>query len=192
MEIKHGKLTIIGDIEKLPEGCVERLIDAFDRVYPAIWERFGEGEPFDITYKLHEEAGIAYNAGKTIGLNPLWLVKNPEDIDCMTHELIHAAQHYPTYKHSWLVEGIADYGRGVFGINNEACNWSLPAKYSGGEIKSGYRITAAFLKFVEENYRKDFVDVCHKALREETFTMDLFKEATGLTADELWEAYKNA
>ena len=100
--------------------------------------------------------------------------------------------HYPTYKHSWLVEGIADYGRGVFGINNEACNWSLPAKCNGGEIKSGYRVTAAFLKFEEENYRKDFVDVCHKALREETFTMDLFKEATGLTADELWEAYKNA
>jgi len=80
----------------------------------------------------------------------------------------------------------------VGGINNEACNWSLPAKYRGGELKSGYRITAAFLKFVEENYRKDFVDVCHKALREQTFTMDLFKEATGLTADELWEAYKNA
>ena len=52
MEIKHGKLTVIGDMEMLPEGSVDRLIKAFDETYLKIWERFGDGEPIDITYSI--------------------------------------------------------------------------------------------------------------------------------------------
>ena len=191
MEIKHGKLTVIGDIEKLPEGILDKLIEAFDATYLKIWERFGEGEPFDITYNIRADyEGVAYTrGGKHIGLNPAWMVAHPEDIDCMTHELIHAAQHYPKYDHSWLVEGLADYGRDLFGVNNEAANWKLPEKYKRGEMTSGYRITAAFLKFIEQNYCSDAIDILHNSLRDQTFTMDIFKEKMGVSAEEMWGEY---
>lgn len=194
MEIKHGKLTVIGDIDALPDGALDRLIKAFDETYLKIWERFGEGEPFDITYSIEPEyKGVAYTRrGKHIGLNPAWLIDHPEDIDCMTHELIHAAQHYPKYDYSWLVEGLADYGRDMFGVNNEAANWKLPKKYKGSKMTAGYRSTAAFLKFIEANFCADVIDFLHNALRAQTFTMELFKEKTGYSIEEIWEAYTKA
>lgn len=194
MEIKHGKLTVIGDIDALPDGALDRLIKAFDETYLKIWERFGEGEPFDITYSIESEyKGVAYTRhGKHIGLNPAWLTDHPEDIDCMTHELIHAAQHYPKYDYSWLVEGLADYGRDLFGVNNEAANWKLPEKYRGSKMTAGYRSTAAFLKFIEANYCADIIDFIHNALRAQTFTMELFKEKTGYSIEEMWDAYTKA
>lgn len=194
MEIKHGKLTVIGDIDALPDGALDRLIKAFDETYLKIWERFGEGEPFDITYSIESEyKGVAYTRhGKHIGLNPAWLTDHPEDIDCMTHELIHASQHYPKYDYSWLVEGLADYGRDLFGVNNEAANWKLPEKYKGSKMTAGYRSTAAFLKFIEANYCADIIDFIHNALRAQTFTMELFKEKTGYSIEEMWDAYTKA
>lgn len=194
MEIKHGKLTVIGDIEMLPEGSVDRLIKAFDETYLKIWERFGDGEPFDITYSIESAyKGVAYTrGGKHVGLNPEWLVKHPEDIDCMTHELIHVAQHYPKYDQPWIVEGLADYGRDMFGVNNEAAKWKLPTGYRGEKMTAGYRSTAAFIKFIEANYCADVVDILHNTLRAGEFTMDTFKEKMGTPIEEMWEAYTKA
>ena len=194
MEIKHGKLTVVGDIEMLPEGVMDKLIAAFDETYLKIWERFGEGEPFDITYSIESKyTGVAYTrGGKHVGLNPEWMVKHPEDIDCMTHELIHVAQHYPKYDFAWVVEGLADYGRDMFGVNNEAAKWKLPCGYHGEKMTAGYRSTAAFFKFIEANYCKDAINIMHNALRNQTFTLDTFKEQMGTSLEDLWNAYMKA
>ena len=194
MEIRHTKLTVVGDIDALPRDAVYRLIDAFDKTYLKIWERFGEGEPVDVTYSIEPEyKGVAYTrGGRHVGLNPEWLIKHPEDIDCMTHELIHVAQHYPKYDFPWLVEGLADYGRELFGVNNEAAGWKLPRGYHGEKMTAGYRSTAAFLKFIEANYCNDVIDVLHSAFRAGDFTTEIFKDKTGYSLEELWEAYTKA
>lgn len=193
MEIKHGKLTVKGDLDKLPEGVLDKLLAAFDAAYPKIWARFGDGEEKDIVYGIKADYdGIAFTAGSFIGLNPAWMVKNPNDIDCMTHELIHAAQQYPSYQHAWLVEGIADYGRDVYGVCNDLQGWKLPSPDRCRRWQDGYRACAAFLKYLEKKHCEDIVDKLHLALRNETFDTELFVTYTGKTLEELWDAFKNS
>ena len=52
--------------------------------------------------------------------------------------------------------------------------------------------TAAFFKFIEANYCKDAIDIMHNALRNQTFTLDTFKEQMGTSLDDLWDAYMKA
>ena len=137
--IRKDGLLVKGDIDALPSETMEKLLRCFDEVFPAIWEKFGAGEKPTIVYEIKRSyKGIAYTAGDHIGLNPGWLVEHPNDIDCMTHELIHAAQGYPHYDPSWLVEGIADYGRDLFGQYNEDAGWHLPRHYRGGKLTVGH------------------------------------------------------
>lgn len=192
-EIKRGNLTITGDIDQLPAGALVRLADSFEELFPQIWARFGEGEMPEIVYAIEGGYdGIAYTSGQKIGLNPRWLQKNPNDTDCMTHELIHAAQRYPKYRPGWLVEGIADYGRGVYGKYNVEAGWSLPETYAGGNLKDGYRTAAAFLLYLEKNEDPEIVDVCNRALQNESYTDALFEERTGKPLETLWEEYTKA
>ena len=189
-EIKRGNLTITGDIDLLPAGVLVRLADSFEELFPQIWARFGQGDMPEIRYAIEGEYdGIAYTAGQKIGLNPRWLQKHPQDVDCMTHELIHAAQRYPKYRPGWLVEGIADYGRMVYGKYNDEAGWSLPPKYAGGNLKDGYRTAAAFLVYVEQTADPEIVDVCNRALQNESYTDELFVERTGKSIETLWQEY---
>jgi len=45
----------------------------------------------------------------------------------------------------WLTEGIADYARYKFGVNNPAAKWALPAYKSTQKYTDAYRVTARFL-----------------------------------------------
>lgn len=188
-ELHFDHLVVTGEIEALPEGALQKLTDTFAAVWPKIWERFGKGEMPEIEYKIKTHRGIAYTDGHHIGLNPGWLVDHPEDIDCMTHELIHAAQCYPKYDPSWLVEAIADYGRGVYGLYNTEANWKLPEKYKGGKLQDGYRTAAAFLVWIEGKYDPEITDVCNRELQEDTYTPELWVKRTGKTVEALWEEY---
>jgi hypothetical protein len=55
-----------------------------------------------------------------------------------------------------------------------------------------YKTTATFLRWVEKNYDKEFVKKINLALRGGTYKLDLFKEYTGKTADELWKEFAEA
>ena len=193
-EIRKDGLLVKGDIDALPSETMEKLLRCFDEVFPAIWEKFGAGEKPTIVYEIKRSyKGIAYTAGDHIGLNPGWLVEHPNDIDCMTHELIHAAQGYPHYDPSWLVEGIADYGRDLFGQYNEDAGWHLPRHYRGGKLTDGYGTTAAFLKYVETlPGGSGLVDACNRALQEDRYTPAIFSDMTGKSIEELWADYTKA
>ena len=93
----------------------------------------------------------------TITINPAWLHTHPGDIDLVTHEAMHIVQGYPGYGDArvpgWLVEGIADYARDRYGMDNAAAGWVLPGKVEKGQnFDSGYRVTGAFLKWAEAEY----------------------------------------
>jgi hypothetical protein len=192
VEIKP-ELVITGDVDLLPEGKEGKLREVFEQQFPLIWNRFGKGKMPKVTYKIDadydKEGGIAYTQGKQVVLNPYWIKRHPNDIDCMTHELIHVAQGYSNYNDVWLIEGIADYGRNIFGVANSKAGWSLPKKYKDGSLKDGYRVTAAFLVWVETNYYNKMVDVLNILLKANKYSDSAWDKYTDKSLQELWKEY---
>ncbi len=64
----------------------------------------------DTTYK-----GVAETDNGKVTIGSEWLHKRPEDIDVVTHEVMHIVQDYgESTGPGWLTEGIADYARYKF------------------------------------------------------------------------------
>jgi len=100
-----------------------RMIDAFFNVYPKEARRFNAHTAQKVVFSIDPGYdGVAATSGDRVSYNPKWLKDHPEDIDVVTHEVMHIVQ---AYKHSvpgWLTEGIADYARYVYGVNNQKGN----------------------------------------------------------------------
>lgn len=89
----------------------------------------------------------------------------------------------------WLVEGIADYARDRYGMDNAAAGWVLPGKVEKGQnFDSGYRVTGAFLKWAEAEY-PGLVLALDKALRDGRYTPALWQKHTGKALPALWTQY---
>jgi hypothetical protein len=118
---------------------------------------------------------------------------HPEDIDVITHEAMHIVQDYHKGNTpGWLTEGIADYVRYKYGVNNEKGGWQLPAVKSDHHYTSAYRITARFLAWVEDNYDKKIVDKMNAAAHNGTYEPGLWAQYTTKTVDQLWDVYVKA
>ncbi|PST82847.1 secretory protein [Pedobacter yulinensis] len=170
----------------------KRLQDLFWKVYPQELKRFNKKGRREVTVAVTSEyKGVAAAWNGVIKIDPSWLAKNPEDIDLLTHELMHVAQGY-AYESApvWLTEGIADYARFAFGINNGPSKWSLTPFNEKHSYTNSYRIAARFLVWLEKNKRKDIVDRLNKAAREKTYTPAIWKELAGADLDTLWNEYK--
>jgi hypothetical protein len=90
---------------------------------------------------------------------------------------------------AWLTEGIADYVRlGHFEPDTPPPRINPDrAKYT-----DSYKTTATFFRWIEKSYGKEFVKKINLALRNGSYSLDLFKQYTGKTIDELWEEFANA
>ena len=141
--------------------------------------------------------GIAFVGDKdqaaTITINPGWLAQHPNDIDLVTHEAMHIVQGYPGYGDArvpgWLVEGIADYARDRYGMDNAAAGWALPGKVETGQnFDSGYRVTGAFLKWADAEH-PGLVLALDKALRDGRYAPALWQKHTGKALPALWAQY---
>jgi hypothetical protein len=91
----------------------------------------------------------------------------------------------------WLIEGMADYARYQFGVNNDAVGWKLPNYQEGQDYTNGYQVTAAFLKYVDSKYpgtSQGLFDVSH-AMK---YTACVWVTLTGKTVDQLWSEYAAA
>jgi hypothetical protein len=139
----------------------------------------------DTAYK-----GVAETDSGKVTISARWMHLHPEDIDVITHEVMHIVQDYgQSDAPGWLTEGIADYARYKFGVNNEAANWSLPAYKATQSYTNAYRVTARFLLWVEEKVKPGVVKEMDNQLRKHTYTDNSWKVLTGKTVDELWKAY---
>ncbi|CAF3908073.1 unnamed protein product, partial [Didymodactylos carnosus] len=104
-------------------------------------------------------------SGSNIVLGAEFIRNNPEDYDAVTHEFAHVVQNYPTYDPNWLVEGIADWARYKWGVNNEKGGWQLPNFNSDQKYTDSYRVTARFLVWLERSKNRDIVKQLDQALR---------------------------
>lgn len=176
----------------------DRIIATFFSTYPRERADFHPGAPARVRIVMDPAYdGVAYVGEKeksaTITINPRWLQKHPHDTDLVTHEAMHIVQGYPGYASeqapSWLVEGIADYARDVYGVDNASGGWALPTQAKPEHnVDTGYRVTGAFLKWSEAAH-PGLVKALDGALRQGRYTPSLWKQHTGTELPALWDAY---
>ncbi|EHQ30487.1 basic secretory protein-like protein [Mucilaginibacter paludis] len=169
----------------------KKLQDAFFEVYPREMKRFNVSAPMKVVFQIDTAyKGVAETSNATVRFNPAWFRQHPEDIDVVTHEVMHIVQNYGDNKvPGWLTEGIADYGRYKFGVNNKRSGWKLPDYQQGQKYTDAYQITARFLVWLEKNKRPTIVNELNEAMRSGTYTPALWQKLTGKNVDELWKEY---
>jgi hypothetical protein len=118
-------------------------------------------------------------------------LKRPEwnqAVGSVIHELVHVVQQYKTRGNpGWLVEGIADYFRWYhFEPSAHRPQLRNPAK---AKYTDSYQTTAGFLEYVVKNHDHELVVKLNAAMRQGQYHRDLWKEYTGMTAQELWNEY---
>jgi hypothetical protein len=172
----------------------KRLTEAFFTVYPQEAARFNPATMKKVVFIADPSyKGVAATSNGIIRCNPQWLASHPEDIDVITHEAMHIVQSYHRGNTpGWLTEGIADYVRYKYGVNNEKGGWSLTPFRPEHHYTNAYRITARFLVWVEKNVDGKIVDEMNKAAYDGVYEEGLWKKYTGKTVDELWTMYVQA
>ncbi|HEY0246084.1 MAG TPA: basic secretory protein-like protein [Mucilaginibacter sp.] len=191
--IKKNALTLVfvNKDTAFSVATKQRLIDAFFKVYPEEIKQYNKNSSTLVTFIIDPDyKGVAATSRDIVRFNPDWLVKHPEDIDVVTHEVMHIVQNYGHNKvPGWLTEGIADYARYRYGINNEKSGWKLTEFSTTQNYTNAYRITARFLVWAEKNKDHDLVKKLDAAMREGTYTPEIWTQLTGKPVEELWKEY---
>jgi hypothetical protein len=183
-------LVFISKEPKFSAATTKKLINLFFTVYPEEVRYFNPNSAKVVTFVITDEyKGVAATLNNVVKFAPEWLTKNPEDIDAATHELMHVVQAYQGDNPGWLVEGIADYARYKFGINNARSGWELPKYRTGQSYTDAYRVTARFLIWSEQHYSKNLVRKLNDAMRAGKYSDSIWNKLTGKSLDELWYLY---
>jgi hypothetical protein len=183
------ELTIHGDVDAEFAPTVGGLTALYYECYPALLKRLDNPmKPARRHVALVFKRGMpvpAYSSGGEISISIDWLKQNPDDIALLTHELTHIVQDYPGGEPGWLVEGIADYTRHVYGPKHQP-GWKLPEAFTPKQsYTDGYRTTAKFLLWLEGQH-PGLIDKLHRRLQTRQFEVGDFKRLTGKTVDALW------
>jgi hypothetical protein len=184
-------LVFINKDSSFSAGTRQKMIDAFYTVYPAEAKRFNPEAAKKVVFIIDPAyAGVAATGGGVVRYNPKWLKDHPEDIDVVTHEVMHIVQYYGRGGGpGWLTEGIADYARYTYGVNNVNGKWTMPEYKEGQHYTNSYRITARFLVWLEQQGHTKIVDELDKASRLHQYTPEMWAALTGKSLDELWSDY---
>jgi predicted alpha-1,6-mannanase (GH76 family) len=191
---KKGETIILTNQDKnLNSAVKKRLIKTFFTVYPEEKKYFNTNATDTVHVRIDTSySGVAYTSGGRTVISAAWFHKHPQDTDVITHEVMHIVQAYPSHSGpDWLTEGIADYARYKYGVNNKAAGWKLTPYSSKQSYTDSYRITARFLVWLTQNYDKNIVKKLDTQMRNKTYTKELWKDITGKSLDNLWKAYSD-
>lgn len=168
-----------------------RLKETFFAVYPVLVETFNSDAVHQVILTVDTAyKGVAYAHDGRVVISQAWLERMPGDVDVVTHEVMHIVQAYPADSEpGWLVEGIADYVRHQYGVDNAGAGWSLPDLQDDHHYTNSYRVTARFLDWIENTRKTGFVKILDRAMRTRTYTEGIWKSETGLDLPGLWAAY---
>lgn len=191
---KKYTLVFINEDKNFDTTEMNRMVEVFFTVYPKEAKKYNHKTNKKVYFLIDTSYdGVAATWADTVHFNPGWFKKKPEDIDVVTHEVMHIVQNYPdSTGPGWITEGIADYARYKFGVNNEAAGWKLTPFSSKQSYDNAYRVTARFFVWIEQTKHVKHVKLVKrldKAMRNLQYTPDLFKKITGETVDELWLNY---
>ncbi|NQD71462.1 secretory protein [Sphingobacterium shayense] len=191
IEKKGFTLIWINKDKDFSPNLKKELITTYFQNYPKLVKTFNKESRKVVTFVIDPDyKGVAATAGGIVRYSPDWFAKNPNDIDVVTHEIMHIVQAYPNNSGPWWVtEGIADFIRFKYGVANEAGDWKLPEFSTAQKYTDSYRVTARFFHWIEKNVKKNFVKKLDKAMREKTYSEDFWKNETGESIDTLWAEY---
>lgn len=179
------------------------LIAGFNSVYPNLVETWCHGVYKDVIYIPNLDTDVAYTTSgshsleKEVDINYKYLTAINE-VDAVTHELTHVCQDYIDAKYgdpmsaeggSWIVEGMTDYSRYMFGIYPGG--FALPAYSDNSSYTDSYRVTARFFLWLDQNVLPTFTEEFNEYLRSSSYRSSMFSDLTGYTLDELWQMYSD-
>lgn len=169
----------------------QKLIDTYFKVYQVLVHTFNKRAAKDVVFLVDTAyKAVAECGGNQVKFSAAYLKARPYDTDVVTHETMHIVQGYGNSSGPvWLTEGIADYVRYVYGIDNTGSKWTLPAFNPKQHYTNSYRITARFFVWIEQHVRKGTVKKMDERLRNHTFSEDSWKEITGKDLEALWSEY---
>jgi hypothetical protein len=171
-----------------------RMIDAFFIVYPKEAALYNPAVTRKVIFIIDPAYdGVAATADGITRYNPKYFHRFPNDVDVVTHEVMHIVQDYPDNAGpGWITEGIADYVRYTMGIDNADAGWKLP-NYSGKQsYEDAYRVTARFFVWIETTKKVDLVKPLDAAMRNKKYKASIWKKITGSSLDELWAEYSKS
>jgi hypothetical protein len=169
--------------KKAGEDCV--------KWYPIMCEILGSSDfkPYSnvkIAFKKNMRNNPAATGGDHISISASYVRRHTNDFGMVIHELTHVVQAYPSADPGWVTEGIADYIRLAHFEPKEP---RPRIDLSKATYHDAYKTTAMFFEWVEKKYDKQLVTKLNQAMRAGTFKIELFKEYTGKTVDELWTEF---
>lgn len=132
--------------------------------------------------------GVAAASGDTITVSARYVLRNPNDLGMIVHELAHVVQAYPKYDPVWLVEGIADHVRWF--IYEPEARRPKPNPRTA-DARGSYGTTAAFLDWAQKKYQPELVKRLNRMLRDGTYSEGAWVTLTGKSLDDLnaeWKA----
>jgi hypothetical protein len=188
---KNGyTLTFESNYAELDPKLKERLISTFFTVYPKLAKEYNPKTLKSVKFMVDTAyKGVAATSDGIVTFSSYWMKLHPEDIDVVTHEVMHIIQDYGNSNGpGWLTEGIADYARSKFGIDNAGAKWTLPPLQAKHTYENSYRITARFLTWIEKQ-KPGTVKTLDAALRDHTYTAGIWAKSTGKDLDTLWADY---
>lgn len=184
---------IFEDAGAIDAAVTEQILTIFREQYVRMAEKYNPEAPRTVMCTVDPAYdGVAYASGNKITVSAAWLQNHPGDVDCVTHELFHVVQGYPTYDPVWLIEGMADYARNEFGMYNDLSGWGLPGFVEGQHYTNSYTVTARFLVWCVKYVNPDLVIELDSLFRRNSYTADAWVGLTGTTVDALWEEYAAA
>jgi hypothetical protein len=188
---KGDTLVFINKDSSFDHIVAQNLINTFFTVYPQEVKTYNTHSLKKVTIIIDPGyKGVAATDNGIVRINPEWMHKHPEDIDAVTHEVMHIVQAYPSNAGpGWITEGIADYVRNEFGVNNDKSGWKLPEYNDKQKYTDAYRVTARFFLYLTKKYDKNLVKDLDSAMRNKEYTSGFWQKETGKTIDELWKDY---
>lgn len=182
---------------QLKEWAETKLRPEIDKWYPIFVtclasDGFTAPKKFNIT--IRPGRGVAATGGTNVFVSTAWVESQikrgdwNEAVGSVIHELAHVVQQYRGRGNpGWLVEGIADYMR-WFHFEPMAHRPRL-RNPANAKYTDSYQTTAGFLEYVVKNHDHEFVVKMNAAMRQGRYNPSLWKDYTGMTAQELWNQY---
>ena len=188
---KGYSLTFISKDPNLDPKVRQNLIDTYFEIYPTLVKTFNKKSTHNVLFVVDTAyKAVAEASGNRILFSAGYMKAHPTDIDVVTHETMHIVQGYGySAGPVWLTEGIADYVRYKYGVDNVGSKWSLPAFNEKQSYKNSYRITARFFAWIEQNVKEGLIAQLDLQLRAHQYTGQSWVELTGKSIDQLWDDY---
>lgn len=184
-------LTFINQDPSFDQTVKKRMIETFFKVYPVLRQTYNKAAIKKVTFVIDTAyKGVAATDNGRVSYSPVWFKQHPEDIDVVTHEVMHIVQAYGSNGGPWwITEGIADYVRFTYGVDNAGAKWALPGYKAGQSYDQGYRVTASFFVWLEKRGKGGTIKLLDRAMRTHTYSHDFWKAQTGKSLPELWSEY---